>query len=211
MTSPTIRAIKTTYRGVLFMSTLEADWAKTLDSLGIRWMYEPEGLRLPDGQNYRCDFYLPAVATWFEVKGPHDQRLDKPGVLADAQVHAPGCSEGSPQQHFERPDGLPPARCACGFGPLFPFRLVVVGRPAVAGRVTFEASHATVPAMREARLVVLACRVCGQRSFADAAGLPVCRRCRQLSTGSQTFRTGTLKFQRVEPPRGGRPRRRKAA
>src|SRR5262245_10502329 len=98
-----IRSIKTTYRGVLFASTLEADWAKTLDAMRIVWEYEPEGVTLPDGQRYRCDFYLPRIRTWLEVKGPHDQRLDKAGVLADAVAHAPGCDTGRPVETWAAP------------------------------------------------------------------------------------------------------------
>lgn len=72
------RPITVIYRGVRMASTLEADWACTFDSLGWTWSYEPIGLRLSDGQVYRCDFYLPAQRVWCEVKGPHNLRIDKP-------------------------------------------------------------------------------------------------------------------------------------
>ena len=75
------RPIPVTYNGVRMASTLEADWACTFDSIGWEWSYEPIGLRLSDGQLYRCDFYLPGQRAWCEVKGPHDLRIDKPLVL----------------------------------------------------------------------------------------------------------------------------------
>ncbi|MER5671937.1 hypothetical protein [Pseudonocardia alni] len=87
-----IRAVPVTVHGTTFRSTLEADWAATLDALSIRWVYEPEAVLLPSGEEYRPDFYLPDCATWLEVKGPHDERLHKSRALAEATVHAPGCT-----------------------------------------------------------------------------------------------------------------------
>ncbi len=86
-----IAAVPQTYAGVRFRSTLEADWAATLDSVGIRWQYEPEAVALPSGALYRPDFYLPDCATWLEVKGPHDERLDKTRELASSVAHNPHC------------------------------------------------------------------------------------------------------------------------
>lgn len=77
-----IRPIPLTYKGITFRSTLEADWAATLDALGIYWQYEPIALQLPSGQHYLPDFYLPNLHTWAEVKGPHWERLTKPAELA---------------------------------------------------------------------------------------------------------------------------------
>lgn len=73
-----VKPIPITYRGVRMSSTLEADWACTFDSLGWQWSYEPIGVQLSDGQWYRCDFFLPIMNVWCEVKGPHDLRIDKP-------------------------------------------------------------------------------------------------------------------------------------
>lgn len=73
-----IRAVPVNYRGTRFRSTLEADWAATLDTLGITsWSYEPEAVRLPSGEHYRPDFWLPKRNTWLEVKGPHNLGLHK--------------------------------------------------------------------------------------------------------------------------------------
>lgn len=95
-----IRAVPQTYRGVRFRSTLEADWAATLDSLDIAWEYEPEAVQLPSGEFYRPDFYLPECTTWLEVKGPHDERIDKVRELGAVAEHYPGCDR------IPRPDEL---------------------------------------------------------------------------------------------------------
>ena len=63
-----MRAIPTEYKGYLFRSRLEARWAVFLDTLGIRWEYEPEGLILSDGTYYLPDFYLIDFHLYFEVK-----------------------------------------------------------------------------------------------------------------------------------------------
>lgn len=72
-----ITPVPTVYAGTRFASTLEADWAAMFDKLGWYWQYEPEAFRLPDGEIYRPDFCLPAQRVWCEVKGPHNDRLDK--------------------------------------------------------------------------------------------------------------------------------------
>jgi hypothetical protein len=73
----TIAAVPMSYRGTRFRSTLEADWAATFDSLGWHWEYEPIAVQLAGGGAYLCDFHLPTQRVWCEVKGPHDERLDK--------------------------------------------------------------------------------------------------------------------------------------
>lgn len=89
--STSIRAVPCYYRGTKFASTLEADWAATLDALSIAWQYEPEAVELPSGEWYRPDFYLPDCATWLEVKGAHDERLHKAMELGEAVAHPPEC------------------------------------------------------------------------------------------------------------------------
>lgn len=76
-----ITPVPTVYAGTRFASTLEADWAATFDKLGWYWQYEPMAVKLLNGDYYRPDFYLPAQRVWCEVKGPHDERLDKPKQL----------------------------------------------------------------------------------------------------------------------------------
>ena len=191
-----LQAIPVDYRGVTFRSTLEGDWAKNLDAMNLVWEYEPEGVKLSNRQNYRCDFYLPRVTTWMEVKGPHDERIDKPGQLQDDCLHAPGCESGSPGQVFAGPSN---SSCACRFGPEFPWRLVVVARSANSGKLTFEASHSALAPDQD--IVILRCPVCNQYSFTDVSrGARACRRCHQDATGGAIIRTGRRPFLRIEPP-----------
>lgn len=79
---PRIAAVPMWYRDTLFRSTLEADWAATFDEFGWGWTYEPMAIRVNGGAPYLCDFHLPAMDVWAEVKGPHDERIDKVRALA---------------------------------------------------------------------------------------------------------------------------------
>lgn len=62
-------AIETEYAGHRFRSRLEARWAVFFDHLGIKWLYEPQGYVLGNGQRYLPDFWLPQFQVWAEVKG----------------------------------------------------------------------------------------------------------------------------------------------
>jgi len=73
---PRIHAIPMSYRGVAYRSTLEADWAATLDQWGWFYNYEPVALQI-NGCSYLPDFYLPNQRVWLEVKGPHNERIEK--------------------------------------------------------------------------------------------------------------------------------------
>lgn len=77
-----IKTVPQTYGGVLFRSTLEADWAATFDSRGVEWQYEPEAIELPSGTLYRPDFWLSGLECWAEVKGPTVPGLEKAIELA---------------------------------------------------------------------------------------------------------------------------------
>jgi hypothetical protein len=195
-----IRSIKTVYKGVEMMSTLEADWAKTFDSWSLKWAYEPEGVKLANGENYRPDFWLPSLSTWVEVKGTGIPRRYKTALLAQASLHAPGCGT----KHLVLDRVGPAGRCECGFGEKFPFRLAIVARPPMSGKATWEAGDLRMGQ----RIVLLQCPVCGQRGWADANGPGFCRRCWHKASGGRAWSTGTLPFLRNEPPRGrrGRPR-----
>lgn len=199
---PVITAIPTTYKGVTFASRLEADWVKNLDEMRIVWQYEPEGVRLPDGQRYLSDLFLPRINCWLEPKGPHNHRIDKPAALADALLHAPGCEFGNPEVAFNRPAGIAEASCPCGYGPDFPYMLVVVGRPATNGKMTFEATIGR--SGKTARIAIMDCDICKQKSFTDLNGAPICRRCRQNASGSACYPSKSLPFVRVAVPVGAR-------
>lgn len=64
-----MKAIETFYKGFRFRSRLEARWAILFDTIGIPWIYEPEGFVLNNGAMYLPDFYLPDCKQFFEVKG----------------------------------------------------------------------------------------------------------------------------------------------
>ncbi len=82
----TIAAIPTWYAETTFRSKLEADWAATLDSLAIRWEYEPQTLTLPSGTVYIPDFWLPEIGTWLEVKGTGVPRVEKAIELGESRA-----------------------------------------------------------------------------------------------------------------------------
>jgi len=80
-----IKAIPTNYRGILFRSKLEAEWAKYFDSIDLKWVYEVEGYQISDDIYYLPDFWLPDCKTFFEVKGIIDEQdLNKIKNLARA-------------------------------------------------------------------------------------------------------------------------------
>jgi hypothetical protein len=74
------------YACTAFRSSLEADWACTLDNLGIEWRYEPVTVTLPSGEWYVPDFWLPELATYIEVKGAGIPRRHKPAQLAELET-----------------------------------------------------------------------------------------------------------------------------
>jgi len=88
MTTTTIPAIETSYKGYRFRSRQEARWAVFLDRAGIKWDYEPEGYVLEGGEPYLPDFLLEPntpQATWLEIKGkfPDGEEITKAKKLAD--------------------------------------------------------------------------------------------------------------------------------
>lgn len=51
-----------------FRSSWELSFAKALNSVGVRWEYEPRCFNTPHGK-YTPDFYLPEYDIWVEIKG----------------------------------------------------------------------------------------------------------------------------------------------
>lgn len=70
-------AVPRWHAGQAFRSSLEADWAATLDHMHIKWVYEPQLFTLPSGERYLPDFFLPEIGTWLEVKGDGVPRIEK--------------------------------------------------------------------------------------------------------------------------------------
>lgn len=78
-----IESIPTFYAGTWYRSGLEANWAATFDFLNWHHEYEPGGVRIGN-INYLPDFRLPGQRVWAEVKGPIEERIDKPRALKRA-------------------------------------------------------------------------------------------------------------------------------
>jgi hypothetical protein len=68
VSNPIRRAIPTIYNGTHFRSKLEADWARSFDTLGIEWEYEKVGQYFGN-TFYYPDFFLPKSRQYVEVKG----------------------------------------------------------------------------------------------------------------------------------------------
>lgn len=175
-----IRAVPTWYCGTRFASTLEADWAATFDQLGWYWEYEPEALILDTGELYRPDFYLPAQRTWCEVKGPHNERIDKPRDLHRALNHA------------EKDEWSWHAR------------LVVILRPPGPG----EAAMWEAPDAGQ-HIVLVKCSECLHHCFMDYNGIWACRHHFSVSrgvpippwrNGGEFLLAGDLRFVRASRP-----------
>jgi hypothetical protein len=92
-----MRAIETHYKGYRFRSRLEARWAVFFDSLGIEWVYEPEGFELSDGSRYLPDFWLPSFSggMWAEVK-PDGGDFSKARALCQESKRSVWLCEGVP-------------------------------------------------------------------------------------------------------------------
>ena len=91
-----IKAIETVYNGYRFRSRLEARWAVFFDSVGIKYLYEPEGFEIetPDGvTRYLPDFYFPGLGVFGEVKGGVCSNADKEKIYWSAEGGGP-CMSG---------------------------------------------------------------------------------------------------------------------
>lgn len=72
-----IAAIETIYKGYKFRSRLEARWAVLFDAAGIRYEYEPDGMKDENGNMYLPDFYLPDYGWYVEVKPNREGAIDE--------------------------------------------------------------------------------------------------------------------------------------
>jgi len=64
----TIKAIPCVYKGQAFKSKLEAQHARLMDILNVKYLYEPVGFRFGEGPMYVPDFWLPELNVIIEVK-----------------------------------------------------------------------------------------------------------------------------------------------
>lgn len=76
------------HRGYEMRSQSEVMWARFMDALRVRWVYEPEVIDTRHGW-YLPDFYLPACGMYLEIKGPYPSK-EEVEKAADAQS-ATGC------------------------------------------------------------------------------------------------------------------------
>lgn len=63
-----MKVLNTKYNGYYFRSRLEARWAIFMDTLGVKYQYEPEVFDLDDNLYYLPDFYLPELDVYIEIK-----------------------------------------------------------------------------------------------------------------------------------------------
>lgn len=63
------KAIPTWYNGQSYRSRLEADFARMLDALKIRFEYEPQSFLLDNGTHYLPDFWCQDLRLWVECRG----------------------------------------------------------------------------------------------------------------------------------------------
>ena len=74
-----MKAIETQYKGYRFRSRLEARWAVFFDALGLQWVYEEEGYKMPDDSYYLPDFKVTnrdGYIRFYEIK-PSGKTHDK--------------------------------------------------------------------------------------------------------------------------------------
>jgi len=157
-----VKAIPTRYKGLLFRSKLEADYARSFDALGLEWRYEDEGRYFGD-QFYLVDFFLPRSRQFVEVKGvfePDDVRK-----VASLLKHIP------PRPHTN-PETCPDiALVACEPGGVF--------RGWVRGACRADANLLELSRAACRELRAFACSLCGGWWFADDSLSWRCQCCGQ--------------------------------
>lgn len=97
-----VSPIPTEYNGDLFRSRLEARWAVYFTHLGLEYIYELEGFKLPDSTKYLPDFWFPMFQCWAEVKprilDPHEfhkcVQLPEGCLILDSPRPEPDCIRG---------------------------------------------------------------------------------------------------------------------
>ena len=152
-----IDAVPRWYHQTAFRSSLEADWARTLDGLGVEWTYEPVKITLPSGNVYIPDFWLPGIGTFIEVKGDGVPRRHKPRELSHTLADLDSPEWGS-------------------IGGL----LVILGLPSVwrLGGYGRHESRANWASAFGGNVLLGHCRRCGAWSWVALRLSLACRKCR---------------------------------
>lgn len=93
-----LKAIETKYNGFTFRSRMEARWAVFMDSLGVKYNYEPEAYELDKGLVYLPDFWVPSLETFIEIKPdkPKAHEEHKAMLLARQSMHRVIILTGNP-------------------------------------------------------------------------------------------------------------------
>lgn len=177
-----IKPIPMTYEGVHFRSTLEADWAATLDRYNIKWIYEPEAYRI-NNINYLPDFFMPEIRVWAEVKGPLNERIEK-AVEFQKAIDAYHVLDFDDDWDLER-------------------QHLVILRPDMRGKCSWEAAGS------DRNIVMMLCPRCERFGFMDFNGPWRCRYgCESLinkfweAPGGGDFISGELDFFKAPRPFG---------
>lgn len=181
-----IEPVPRDYRGTEFRSSLEANWAATLDSLSIEWEYEPKTFTLPSGEGYLPDFYLPKVGTWIEVKGTGIPRVEKARALAE--MLACHC---------------PPGACSCTW---YGGQIVLIGHPSLRTEYKRFGTVSWSDAVGGNALLGR-CTSCDHNSWVRPRISLACRHCHRRETSGCDFEhlanSGEIEFRRATGDGGG--------
>jgi hypothetical protein len=197
----TVEALPTWYADTTFRSALEASWAATLDTLNIRWEYEPETVTLPSGAAYIPDFRLPDIGAWLEVKGTGVPRVEKAiefgkSLACDCGIYACSCDWPGGELviigHPPRPyDPWTDPR----FGDADNINYRAMAR---AGRR--HGGHPNWSSTRPRTLWLTRCADCDRGTWFESAQ---CRACRGSLAHCQGYQAGAveLEFRRIKGPK----------
>lgn len=97
----TIKPLKSVYKGHIFASKLEAQWATFFDLMGIQYAYESQGWEVATGVWYTPDFTLDRC--YVEVKhfNYDDDGINDKMSLLVAEIRVPGVIVyGDPLEHI---------------------------------------------------------------------------------------------------------------
>lgn len=93
------------YNGYRFRSRLEARWAVFFDALGVKYEYEPEGYKLPNGMCYLPDFKVKCYGTRGDKNHPFDLYIEVKGMMTkkDADKIFSFCNRNDESGQIENP------------------------------------------------------------------------------------------------------------
>ncbi|MBM4421524.1 MAG: hypothetical protein FJ034_08110 [Chloroflexi bacterium] len=159
------KAIPTWYNRRSYRSRLEADFARMLDVLNIRFDYEPQSFLLGDGTHYLPDFWCPDLWLWAECRGYDSENGRR-------QIDQFSCDENL---ILRTRDARRAQESTCGtFDQNRAVQFLVVGTSGCHLYKVGEASWAHL---------LTRCRYCNAASFGTCAETEHCGRCCQRRLG----------------------------